>query len=212
MLKVWGRATSSNVQKVMWTAAELGLKVERLDLGGTFGGNDTPEYLAMNPNGLVPTVEHEGEVFWESNSVVRYLAGRYGVGTLAPEDLAQRAVAERWMDWLLSTIQQNWATMYQGLVRTAPSKRDMVKIDEGIARLGDSYQILDQQLANRAYILGDDLTIADIPLGVSMYRYHELKVERPELPNIDAWYRRLCARPAYAEHVMVSFDSLRVED
>ena len=116
------------------------------------------------------------------------------------------------MDWLLSTIQQNWATMYQGLVRTAPSKRDMVKIDEGIARLGDSYQILDQQLANRAYILGDDLTIADIPLGVSMYRYHELKVERPELPNIDAWYRRLCARPAYAEHVMVSFDSLRVED
>jgi glutathione S-transferase len=212
MLKVWGRVTSSNVQKVMWTAAELGVPVERLDVGRPFGGNDTPEFLAMNPNGLVPTVEHEGMVLWESNSIVRYLGSRFGTGTLMPDDLQQRALAERWMDWLLSTIQPNWGAMYRGLVRTAPSQRDMVAIDAAVARLGKSYQILDNHLAGQDYLLGNDLTIADVPLGMSLYRYYVLQVERPEMPNIDAWYERLQARPAYAEHVMVSFDSLRVED
>jgi len=212
MLKIWGRATSSNVQKVMWTVAELGLAHERVDAGGQFGVVDTPQYRAMNPNGLVPVVEDDGAVLWESNSIVRYLAARYGEGTLAPSDLRERAMADRWMDWLLSTVAPNWGVMFMGLVRTPPSKRDTARIDAAVERLGETYRILDAQLAGRDYIMGDTLTIADIPLGMSLYRYFELGVARPALANLEAWYARLQARPAYAEHVMVPFDSLMVRD
>lgn len=212
MLKIWGRRTSSNVQKVMWVVAELGLEHERLDVGGAFGGNDTPEYLAMNPNGLVPTVEDDGKVLWESNAIVRYLCAHYGLGTLCPEDLGERAQADRWMDWLLTTVAPNWGVMFLGLVRTPPSQRDMDHISAAVARLGKTYGILDRHLEGRDFIMGSKLSMADVPLGMSLYRYYELGVERPPLPNVDAWYKRLQGRPAYAEHVMVSFESLMAKD
>ncbi|MCP5156211.1 MAG: glutathione S-transferase [Ectothiorhodospiraceae bacterium] len=212
MLKIWGRTTSSNVQKVMWAVAELGLAHERVDAGGAFGGLDTAEYGAMNPNRLVPTVDDGGTVLWESNAIVRYLAVKYGEGTLAPRDLGERARADRWMDWQISTIGPNWGRMFLGLVRTPPSKRNMAEIDAAVERLGESYRILDAQLAGRDYIMGDHLTMADIPLGVSLYRYYELDVKRPSLPNVEAWYARLKARPAYAKHAMVPFASLMVSD
>ena len=212
MLKVWGRATSSNVQKVMWLVGELGLPHERVDVGGTFGGNDTPEFLAMNPNGLVPTIEDDGMTLWESQAIVRYLALKHAKGSICPADLRERAMAERWMDWLMSTVMPNWGLMFGGLVRTAPSQRNMDAINAAVERLGKTYQILDRQLEGRDYIMGDQLTIADIPLGVSLYRYYELDVERPAMPNVDAWYARLGQRPAYAQHAMVPFDSLRVAD
>lgn len=212
MLKVWGRATSSNVQKVMWLLAELGSPHERFDVGGRFGGNDKPELLAMNPNGLVPVLEDDGLVLWESNAIVRYLALKHAEGIICPVAPSVRAMAERWMDWLTSTINPHWIIMFGGLVRTAPSQRDMGAINAAVKHLGTLYQILDRQLENRDYIMGGVLTIADIPLGVSMYRYYELGVERPSMPNVDAWYARLGERPAYAEHAMVPFDSLRVSD
>lgn len=212
MLKIWGRKTSSNVQKVMWAVGELGLDHERLDVGGSFGGNDRPEYLAMNPNGLVPTVEDDGNVLWESNAIVRYLCTRYSLGTLCPEDLGERAQADKWMDWLYTTVAPNWGVMFLGLVRTPPSKRDMLAITAAVQRLGETYRVLDRQLEGRDYITGDRLSMADVPLGMSLYRYFELDVERPAMPNLEAWYSRLQARPAYAEHVMVSFESLRVSD
>ena len=118
MLKVWGRATSSNVQKVMWLVGELELPHERVDVGGAFGGNDTPEFLAMNPNGLVPTVEDAGVVLWESHAIVRYLALKHAKGTICPDDLGARAMADRWMDWLVTTVNPNWGIMFGGLVRT----------------------------------------------------------------------------------------------
>jgi len=212
MLKIWGRTTSSNVQKVMWTVAELGLAHERIDAGGAFGLVNEDWYRAMNPNGLVPTVEVDGQIIWESNAIVRYLAGRYGTGTISPADPIARAQAERWMDWQISTVSPDWGAMFMGMVRTPPSKRDHAAVAAAIKRLGDSYMILDAQLAGRDYIMGDTLTIADIPLGVSMYRYYELDVEHAPLPNVEAWYARLTARPAYAKHVMVSFESLMVKD
>lgn len=212
MIKVWGRTTSSNVQKVMWTIAELGLQHERVNAGGAYGVVDTAQYTAMNPNQLVPTVEDDGHVLWESNSIVRYLAARYDLGKLCPENLAVRAEAERWMDWQLTTVMPNWGPMFLGLVRTAPSARDMKRINGAIKNLGATLQILDAQLQGRDYIMGDSLSIADIPLGTSMYRYYLLADDRPPMTNVDAWYARLQARPAYAEHVMVSVDGLRVTD
>jgi glutathione S-transferase len=212
MLKIWGRTTSSNVQKVMWTVAELGLAHERIDAGGAFGQVNEDWYRAMNPNGLVPTVEDDGQVLWESNAIVRYLAARYGTGTISPADPIARAQADRWMDWQISTVGPNWGAMFMGMVRTPPSKRDHAAVAAAVKRLGDSYRILDAQLAGRDYIMGDTLTIADIPLGVSMYRYYELDVEHAPLPNVEAWYARLKARPAYAKHAMVSFASLVVMD
>jgi glutathione S-transferase len=212
MLKIWGRTTSSNVQKVMWAVAEMGLEHERIDAGGAFGGVDEPWYRAMNPNGLVPTIEDDGCVILESNAIVRYLGVRYGEGTLAPSDLGQRALADRWMDWQLTTVSPDWGIMFLGLVRTPPSKRDMSRIDAAVERLGKTYAILDRHLEGRDYIMGDHLTMADIPLGMTLYRYHELVAKPPGLPNLAAWYARLQARPAYAQHVMVSFDSLRATD
>jgi glutathione S-transferase len=212
MLKIWGRATSFNVQKVMWAVSELGLEHSRVDVGGEFGGNDTPEYLAMNPNGLVPVVQDGDLTLWESHTCVRYISARYGMGRLCPEDLAERASAERWMDWYQSRVHADWGIMFAGLVRTPPSKRDMACIDAAVQRLGTSLQILEQHLAGREYIAGDELTIADIPLGASLFRYYELRVERPSMPNIDAWYQRLQARVSYVEHAMVSFEGLRATD
>lgn len=212
MIKIWGRATSSNVQKVMWAVAELGLEYERVDAGGAFGGVDEPWYREMNPNGLVPTIEDDGEFLWESNAIVRYLSVRYGKGTLAPEKLSARAMADRWMDWQVTTAGPHWGGMFSGMVRTPPSQRDDAAIAAAIGRLQETYRILDAQLAGRDYIMGDSLTMADIPLGMSMYRYHELVPERADLPNMEAWYERLKARPAYAEHVMIPFDSLYASD
>src|SRR3972149_9612907 len=123
MLKIWGRKNSSNVQKVMWTVGELGLPHEHVEVGGAFGGNREPSYLAMNPNGLVPTIRDGDLVLWESNAIVRYLSGKYGAGTLAPSDAAVRGRADQWMDWQLFTVNALMVTGYWGLVRTPPEKR-----------------------------------------------------------------------------------------
>ena len=212
MLKVWGRATSSNVQKVMWLVGELGIEHQRFDVGGAFGGVDTPEYLGMNPNGLVPTIEDDGVVVWESNAIVRYLAARHDRGGMWPEDPGVRARADLWMDWQLTTLQKELFTVFWGLVRTPPSKRDMTAIDAAVKRLGETYRTVDHALAAQANLAGDQLTMADIPIGTSLYRYFDLDIVRPELPNLAAWYQRLKARPAFAEHVMVSYESLQVSD
>ena len=212
MLKVWGRATSSNVQKVMWLIGELDIEHERVDVGGAFGGVDTPAYLSMNPNGLVPTVEDDGVVIWESHAIVRYLAAKHGRGSLWPADLGASARADMWMDWMHTTVQKDWIAVFMGLVRTPPSKRDMSAIDAAVARLGETYRTVDSALAGRDYLAGGTLTMADIPIGTSLYRYFSLDIARPTLPNLEAWYQRLVARPAYAQHVMVSYESLRVSD
>ena len=212
MLKVWGRTTSVNVQKVMWTIAELGLAHERIDAGGAFGKTDTPEYLAKNPNKLIPTLEDDGFVLWESSAIVRYLARKYGSGTLLPADEQQAARADQWMEWSTTTLYPDLtATIFLGLIRTPAKDRNNAAIETSIQRAGERLAILDGVLANRPYILGDKLTIADIPAGGLMYRYFTLPIERPELPNVAVWYARLTERPEYRDHVMVDYAQLRVE-
>jgi glutathione S-transferase len=209
MLKVWGRATSSNVQKVMWTIGEIGLDHERVDVGATYGGLDTDAYGKLNPNRVVPTLEDDGLVVWESNAIVRYLAAKYDAGGLWPNDPGERALTDRWMDWMATTLLGNFVAVFFGLVRIPPEHRDMAATSKAIERLNGNYRQLDAHMAGREFIAGGRLTMGDIPLGMTLYRYYDMPFERPSLPNVEAWYTRLQERQAYREHVMVNYDALR---
>lgn len=202
MLKILGRKTSSNVQKVLWGAAELGLEFERTDLGGPFGGNDQPDYLALNPNGTVPTLIDGDYTLWESNSVLRYLAAVHGAGTLWPTDPKVRGDAERWMDWQIATLSPAMVVVFRGLVRTPPEKRDMKAIEAARDRLSGMFAILDGALEGRGFVTGDRLTIGDIPVGIATYRWFNMPIEREDHANLKRWYDRLCERPGYQEHIM----------
>jgi len=203
MVRVLGRANSINVQKVMWCAAEIGLEVERVDVGGAFGGNDTPEYLAKNPNGRVPTIEDGNYVLWESNSIVRYLAETYGDTPWQPENARIRARANQWMDWYLANLHPPMTTIFWQLIRTAPEDRDADSIATGTAEAAKLFGILDAQLVQRPHITGEEPSIGDIPIGCAAYRWHSMEIDRPHLANLKVWYERLSARPAFQEHVML---------
>ena len=204
MLVVWGRRNSINVQKAMWTVGELGLAHERKDVGGPFGGLDTADYGALNPNRLVPAiVDSDGTAIWESHSIVRYLAARYDAGRLWPEDPAARARADRWLDWMQTTLLPNLAPVFIGLIRTPAEKRDMARIERCTRAMGETWRILDAHLDGRRFVAADDLTIGDIAAGAACYRYHALDIERPKLPNIAAWYARLQERAPFRTHVMI---------
>jgi len=201
MLKVWGRKNSSNVQKVMWAIGELGLAHERIDTGLEFGGNDTPAYLALNPNGLVPTVEDGDLILWESNTIVRYLANRYGPGTLDPADPKTRALASQWMDWQLTVFTPAFWNTFHGLIRTPAERRDLAAIAESNAKSVSAAKILDAELLHHAYLAGDTFSMGDIPMGVFIYRFRQLVPECPRLPNLERWRALIENRPAFREHV-----------
>ena len=201
MLKIWGRVNSVNVKKALWAAEELGLKYERIDAGMQFGVTKTAEYLRMNPNSLVPTIEDDGFVLWESHTIVRYLAAKHGMGGLHPADLRARADAERWMDWAF-TFQRAMRDVFWGLVRTPVEKRDARAIEEGrLASNKLAAEVLERSLEGKAYVSGGAFTMADIPIGCEIQRWMRVPIERPRLPNVEAWFGRLCARPAYQKIV-----------
>jgi glutathione S-transferase len=202
MLKVWGRLTSSNVMKVMWCVDELGIPHERVDIGGPFGGNKEPAYLAINPNGLIPTIDDDGYILWESNACVRYLAAKHGAGTLWPTDLKARGDSDRWMDWQLTTLSGPSTVIFWQLIRTKPEDRDMKGVAAAAVKLNELFGWVDKVLATRKFVAGDQLTIGDIPMGIAAYRWFNLPVERAKLPNVEAWYARLCERPAFKKNVM----------
>ncbi|HVG52224.1 MAG TPA: glutathione S-transferase family protein, partial [Xanthobacteraceae bacterium] len=203
MLKIWGRNTSANVQKATWALGELGIKFERIDVGGPFGKNNEAPYLAMNPNGVVPTLEEDdGFILWESNSIVRYLGAKYGAGTLEPSDLKTRFAAQRWMDWNLSTTNAAIFPVFWGLIRTPPEKRDPKAIEDGKTKCVAALKIMEEQLARTRFIAGDDFSYGDIAIGPFAYRYFRLVPDHPPLPNVERWYAELCARPAFKEHVL----------
>jgi glutathione S-transferase len=202
-LRIWGRINSINVQKVLWCCGELGIPYERIDVGGPFGGNREPWYLRLNPNGLVPTISDGGFVLWESNAIVRYLAAKHGMGMLCPEDLAHRADADRWMDWQLGSLWANLRPAFIALVRTPPENRDPAQIASSIEKTSGTWAMLDAHLAARDYVTGPAFTMADIPLGVTAYRWFSLNIARPPMPNLEAWYERLCARSFYRANVML---------
>ncbi len=201
-MKIWGRTTSSNVQKVMWGIGEMGLKYERIDIGGPFGKNREPAYLAMNPNGLVPTLEEDdGFLLWESNSILRYLAAKHQSAVLEPKDLRTRALAHKWMDWQLSVLGPAITPVFWGLVRTPADKRDHAAIEAAKKKTGDAVKMLDDQLGKTQYLAGDAFSYGDIPAAIMVRRYRDLVPERPHFDNAERWYERIAARPAFDEHV-----------
>ena len=204
MLKVWGRNTSSNVQKVIWGLAEMKLPFERIDVGGKFGKTKDDFYLAMNPNSLVPTLEEEdGFTLWESNSILRYVAAKHSNRTLEPADLKTRALAHKWMDWQLSVMGPSITPVFWGLIRTPPEQRDAKAIAAGKEKTVAAAKIMDTQLGKTKFMAGDEFSYGDIPVGIMIYRYMQLIPERPALSNLDRWYGAISSRPAFKEQIAV---------
>jgi glutathione S-transferase len=210
MLTVWGRRSSFNVQKVLWLVGELHLAHDHIPAGGSFGGLDAPAFRAMNPHGRVPVIQDNDTVLWESHAILRYLAARHSEGDLWARDPADRARVDGWMDWSQTSLQPDFLNgVFWGYYRTLEAQRDWPAIRRSLDRCAAHFRLLDGMLADRPFLTGDRLSLADIPIGTSLYRYFELDLNRPDLPNVAAWYRRLQQRPAYRTHVMVPFDELR---
>jgi glutathione S-transferase len=202
-LKIWGRANSVNVQKVLWCLRELDLTYERIDAGMAFGNNTEPDYLAMNPNGRVPTLVDGDYVLWESNSVMRYLVLAYGKGSpIYPQAPKQRAGVDRWLDWTLSTMQPVDRPVFWALVRTPVEKRDMVAIQKDVDAEAVQWRIVNHQLATRRFIEGDDFTLADIALGAYARRWLGVEgVNKPQLTHLERWFAQFAARPGFQQFI-----------
>jgi glutathione S-transferase len=194
----------------MWLVGELGLEHEHVDAGGSFGGLDTPDFLEMNPHGRVPVIR-DGEVtVWESHAILRYLAACHGGGKFWPDDPAARAPIDSWMDWSQTALQPDFLSgVFWGFYRTPENKRNWPAINAALARCAAHFAKLDRLLERRSFLLGDALTLSDITAGTSLYRYFELEIERPDLPQVERWYRALQQRDAFREHVMIPFGELR---
>jgi len=202
-LKIWGRANSVNVQKVLWCLRELDLAYERIDAGMAFGRNQEPDYLAMNPNGRVPTLVDGEFVLWESNSIMRYLTLSYREGSpLYPQAPKRRASVDRWLDWTLSTIQPVDRPVFWALVRTPVERRDMVAIQKDADAEAVQWRILDTQLASRRFVEGDEFTLADIALGTYARRWFGVEgINKPRLPHLERWFAEFADRPGFAQFV-----------
>ena len=201
MLKIYGRATSSNVQKVLWCCGEIGLEFERIDIDAAFGGLKTPAYLAVNPNGLMPTIDDDGFILWESNVVVRYLAAKHSHGRLYPAGLRARADCERWMDWQQTALATPMGVAFRALLREPREAIPAEQWRAAVERAGEQWRMVDARLSDRAYVGGDALTMGDLAFGNAIHRWYKLPAERVELPRLRQWYDRLCERPAYRQHI-----------
>lgn len=200
MLKIWGRLNSHNVKKVVWFAEELGIGYDRIDTGGKFGMDE--DYLAKNPNALIPTIEDGRVVLWESNTILRYLAAQYGGERWWPADPAQRTIGERWMDW-----QADYAEAQRGAfvnyVRTPEAQRDQAAIDKSVATCAKRLAVLNRYLGETPWLSGENFGVGDVPMGVYAWTWFSIPIERPEFPNIANWFARLQERPGYATQVAI---------
>jgi glutathione S-transferase len=209
MLKVWGRRSSFNTQKVLWLVGELELPHEHIPAGGSFGRLDEPEFRALNPHGRVPVIEDDGATVWESHAILRYLAARYGRGSFWSDDPAARAVVDGWMDWSQTSLQPAFLNgVFWGYYRTPEGQRNWNAINRNLTRCAEYFGLLDGMLQARPFVTGGRLSLADIAIGTSLYRYFELSIKRPTLPHVVAWYERLQQRPGFREHVMLPFGEL----
>lgn len=200
MLTIWGRLNSHNVKKVAWFAVELGIPFERHDVGGQFGMD--ADYLAKNPNALIPTIDDDGLTLWESNSILRYLAARHGGDRFWPADPATRAVGDKWMDWQIGYADAQ-RDAFLNLVRRAPAERSADAIAASADNCARQMKILDAALGNTPWLSGSDFGVGDVPMGVYAHTYFSIDIERPSLPRVEDWYARLASHAGYAEQVMI---------
>ncbi|MGY4106097.1 glutathione S-transferase family protein [Aeromonas encheleia] len=198
MLRILGKASSINVRKVLWTCAEIDLPFEREEWGAGFKPTDTPEFLAMNPNAMVPVIQDGGFTLWESNTIIRYLASRYGNATLYPTEACARAMVDQWIDWQSSDLNRSWSYAFMSLVRHSPLHQDSRALSAGCADWSRYMQILDRHLQSTgAYVVGNNFSLADIPIGLSVNRWLETPFDRPSLPAVSDYYQRLGRRPGF---------------
>lgn len=201
-MKIWGRNNSTNVRKVLWCAEEVGLHYELIPAGGAFGIADSSEYRALNPNGLVPCLQDEALVLWESNAIVRYLARQYGVPPFAPPEPRSWAAADKWMDWTSLSFAVPFKDLFWNLVRGTPETRDDAAIERGRAKCAALLSVASDALSQTQWLSGDEFGFGDIPLGCIAYAWFAMPIERPDLPALADWYDRLQQRPAFRKAVM----------
>ena len=214
MLKVWGRKSSSNVQALMWCIAEIGIEYERIDAGFVYGQVDTPEYLLMNPNGTVPTLQDgKNPPLWETGAILRYLANKYGSAGFWPADPVARANVDRWAEWSKINITLYFTgPIFWRVVQTPPSIQDPVAIDLAVQRLNKLLDIAETQLSEFKFLAGEKFTLVDIQFGHCLFRYYDIDIERNEHACVRRYYDALTEREAFREHVMVSYEELRETD
>jgi len=205
MITVWGRRSSLNVQKVLWALGEAGVEFDRVTVGGSFGGLETPEYKELNPMGLVPAIRDGTIVMAESQAILRYLSRRYGKGTLQPRGFKALALAEQWVEWTSTTFAPAIAPIFWNKIRKPAEEVDQKKLERAVAAAGKVLRLADRLLGGRPFVAGNAFTYGDIPLGASYWRYKTLEIDRPPLPNLDRWFASLQERPAYREWIMVPF-------
>lgn len=210
MLTVYGRKSSFNLQKVMWLVGELAVPHRHVELGGSFGGLDSAEFRAMNPHGRVPVIDDGGVIVWESQAILRYLAARYAPATsFWRDDPAERARADQWLDWSQTALQPAFLTgVFWGWYRTPEGQRDMAAVSRAIERTHACLGLVDAELGDKPYLLGDGLSLADIAIGTHLYRFYNLDLPRPRLASVERWYGRLQSSAAYREHVCRPFGEL----
>ena len=196
MLKLWGRTSSINVRKVLWTLQAIGVPFERVDAGLSFGIVKTPDYLVKNPNAMIPLLEDGDFSLWESNVIVRYLCAKYANGTLYPKSIQQQFDAERWMDWQQTTLNNASRDAFYHWIRVKPELRNHASIAKSVADTEPLLQMIDNQLSSRAYLAGDHLTMADIPIACEIHRWWGLPQPRPAFVHIERWYTQMLAHPA----------------
>jgi glutathione S-transferase len=204
MLRILGRKTSANVQKVVWLLSEMEIAYERQDFGGEFGGNKSDELLRLNPNGVVPTLIEGETVVWESNTILRYIANKNGPSAFYPTEAVERADCERWMDWQLGTLNLCMTPLYVELIRKPPERRDNELLKRSVERARELFSVLDQALADRRFLAGQAITLADICTAIFVYRWFELNIERGRKTlRLERWFAEIAARPGFRQHVMI---------
>lgn len=204
MLKIWGRNNSINVKKVLWIAEELGLNYENIEVGGKLGGLDTPEFLKLNPNAMIPVVDDDGFILWESNTIVRYIAAQYGRDSFWIDDPKQRCAAEKWMDWASEELFPLFKVILFNSVRLAPEKRDAHILADAIDGFENKLSIIENELSLNLWLSGKNFGVADIIVGTFIYYYYEINIKRyKDFPKISNWYQRLKKRPSYVKIIMI---------
>ena len=204
MITVWGRRSSSNVQKVLWALTEANVAFERIAVGGQFGGTDTREFRKLNPMGLVPVIRDGTITMFESNAIVRHLARRYGRGSIAPRGRKAHALADQWMDWSASALNGPMTTIFMNKVRLPPERHDAPAVAAAERQVNGLMKILNRALGRKMWIGGKHFSYGDIPLGIFYWRYRNLDIKPVKLANLERWFEQLKARAAYREFVMVA--------
>lgn len=211
-MKLYGRTTSFNVQKVMWLLEELKLSYEHVELGGRFGGLDSEAFAELNPMRKVPVLIDGDRAIWESHSILRYLAAEYGSDDWLPESAYSRSLYERWMDWSQVTFQPAFMATFWGYYRTPETKRDMQRVTQALQTCDVCLQQLEVALTNQSFLAGESISLADVCAGAILYRLTEQGLDVVLPFRVNQWFERLQSRPGYQKWVMSDFSELKARE